>query len=382
MRIFLMWDGPSQEFDFPMPTMELLDVLDQMHSAPGNTAVDFEIVDCDSAYAPLDVLYGQVFRADIFKLNLFAHRYEMMEKPDRIIYQALLSRFEPTDFEQVLRLTYGLEQVPCICAKDVAELGRFSIENAMLPEIERCPEEMLPLLGRTEVGKAMLARNGGVLIDGYYCEPEHYEMPDIRIEIQKPEDVFFRLLIGRMERDDRDAQWLSLPCTEEQIHEIEVSQGLVIGSMYCYRLDSCIPEIGRASLSGMRDFHLLNDLAKQLAGLEPLERRKLKAVMELEELSTLQDALDAVGRLPAYQFDPAVNDNSDYAQEFLTRNLPEQFDADMLAGVEMQELGANLLRRMKGQVTAYGAIARCDDLYALPVMEPELDETPQMGGMA
>ena len=80
--------------------------------------------------------------------------------------------------------------------------------------------------------------------------------------------------------------------------------------------------------------------------------------------------------------DDTVNDNSDYAQEFLTRNLPEQFDADMLAGVEMQELGANLLRRMKGQVTAYGAIARCDDLYALPVMEPELDETPQMGGMA
>ena len=48
----------------------------------------------------------------------------------------------------------------------------------------------------------------------------------------------------------------------------------------------------------------------------------------------------------------------------------------------MQELGANLLRRMKGQVTAYGAIARCEDLYALPVMEHELDETPQMGGMA
>ena len=202
-----------------------------------------------------------------------------------------------------------------------------------------------------------------------------------RIEIQKPEGVFFRLLIGRMEQDDRAAQWLSLPCTEEQIHEIEEAQGLVIGSMYCYRLDSCIPEIGRASLSGMRNFHELNDLAQQLAGLEPMELRKLKAVMELEELSTLQETLDVIGRLAEYQFDPAVNDSSDYANEFLTQNLPEQFDAGVLVGVEMQELGANLLRRMKGQVTAYGAIARCEDLYALPVMEPELDETPQMGGM-
>ena len=228
----------------------------------------------------------------------------------------------------------------------------------------------------------MAERNGGVFTNGFYCEPDAYEVPDIRIEIQKPE-AFFRLLIGRNAADRNTAQWISLPCSEEQITEMESSFGAEMQALYCFELASALPGIRRCDLDGMQNFHTLNTLARQLAALRPMQLIKLKAVMTMEGLSSPQEVLDVIGRLAEYQFDQTVSNFSDYAQEYLLRNLPTNFDASVLDDVGLYDLGKALLHRQNGRITAYGAVCRGEDLYALLTpAETEQAETMEMGGQS
>lgn len=190
MTLKLMWDGETQEYAFPREVLELQDILDRMHCTPGESQIDFEICDWQPEYMPLYSLYDCVFRADIYKLNLFVQRYEAMSEQEQVVYGAVLSRNKPQSFGMILKMTYGLDSVPVIPAMGFADVGRFCIEHEMLPEIADFPPQMRPLLGCAEVGKMMAERNGGVFTNGFYCEPDAYEVPDIRIEIQKPEAFF------------------------------------------------------------------------------------------------------------------------------------------------------------------------------------------------
>ena len=382
MRLKLMHDEEVLEIAFPRETLELQDILDRMHCAPGESQIGFEFCDWQSDYMPMRSLYEQVLRADIYKLNLFVQRYEAMSEQEQAVFGAVLSRHKPQSFGQILKMTYGLDSVPVIPAKSFADVGRFCIEHEMLPEIADFPPQMRPLLGCAEVGRMMAERGGGVFTNGIYCEPDAFEMPDIRIGIQKPEGVFFRLLIGRNAADKHTAQWISLPCSDEQIAEMESDLGAEMQALYCFTFSSAIPWIRRCDLDGMQNFHTLNLLARQLAEPRPMQLIKLKAVMAMEGATRPQDALDILGRLAEYRFDQSVSNYSDYAQAYLLRNLPERFDASVLEKVGLYDLGTAILRRQQGRITPYGAVCRGEDLYALltPV-DTEQAESMEMGGM-
>lgn len=153
--------------------------------------------------------------------------------------------------------------------------------------------------------------------------------------------------------------------------------------LYCFELSSALPGIRCCDLDGMQNFHTMNALARQLAELRPMQCIKLKAVMTMEGLTHPQDVLDAIGRLSEYQFDKTVSNYSDYAQEYLLRNLPESFDASVLDDVGLYDLGKALLHRQNGRITAYGAVCHGEDLYALLMpSDAEQTETMEMGGQS
>ncbi len=235
-------------------------------------------------------------------------------------FRSLLVENPESSFEDMLLMTYGLDSVMVYPCGNCYELGETVIENEMIPELESCSDEILELLDREKVGKLMCEREGGQFVDGCYCLTSGYEQPDISIEIGRPENCFFRLLIVPEEEKIEQAQWLSLPC------ETEITPDLCNG--ICLDVQSVLPNL---TLDDAHKIDALNDLAKLLSELSHDDFVKLKAVMEAENIHDIAETLDCIGRLSEYQLDRNISDSSDFGQV-----IPE---------------------RKQGEITSYGAIS-------------------------
>lgn len=369
-------NGLSREF--PMTAFELEDTLDRL-GADGS-AVDFSISEYENTNLPRELRRN--FIADIYKLNLFAERIEKLDNMEMKAFKSLLTANPDSDLDDMLLMTYGLDCVPVWPCSDFAELGEAMIENDMVEELNEFPDELIDLIDREKIGRLCQEREDGIFVDGYYCVPSSYEPPDINIEIGEPERCFFRLLIAPAPINDEStepfAQWLSLPCEKENLNEIAKDLGIDrIQDMAYYNFQSAIPAITEESFGDMHRIDELNVLAQRLSELSDYDFVKLKAVMEAENYSSIDDACSAMHKLSEYEFDGTVHDYSSFGHEYLARNLPTDFDLSALDGVDFQNFGQKILQEKCGAITDYGAVSgQGQQLYSsLAVqVEEELEE--------
>ena len=229
MKIYLKDGNYTLAKDFPMSVFEIRDTLDRLRKFQSREVL-FRLSEFGNTELPQS-LCGKEFSADIYKLNLFAERYEKLKYPEAAAFKSLLKANPDSSFDDMLLMSYGLDSVPVFPCEDLHELGEMAIENDMLCELEDCSDEMLELLDREHIGQIMCERDGGMFVDGYYCVPSCYERPDMNIEIGEPDKRFFRLLIAPAPTNDESteqfAQWLSLPCDKENLNDI--AKDLCIG---------------------------------------------------------------------------------------------------------------------------------------------------------
>ena len=204
MKVNLFFNRTHQPENFPVSVLKLQDILDRRQTPQDESTVVFSFEDSLPYKLKL-----KTFSADIYRLNVFAQCYEQLTDAKKAVFSAVVDSMEINDFEDVFLLTYGLDAVPVIKAETLEEVGQFCIDHEMLPELEHCPEEILPYLDRKEIGKTRMLRYSGILQNGFYCEPEQYQKLDITVEIQKPEKEFFRVLIGMNTEDRKFSQWIS-----------------------------------------------------------------------------------------------------------------------------------------------------------------------------
>jgi len=167
MKIHLFFNRMQQPENFPVSVLKLQDILDRRQTPQDESTVVFSFV--DSLPSKLKI---KTFSADIYRLNVFAQYYEKLTDAKKAVFSAVVNSMEINDFEDVFLLTYGLDAVPVIKAETLEDVGQFCIDHEMLPELERCPEEILPYLDRKEIGKTRMLRYSGILQNGFYCEPE------------------------------------------------------------------------------------------------------------------------------------------------------------------------------------------------------------------
>ena len=184
----------SMSKEFPINVFEIQDTLDRLKIPDDKPIVAFSISEYDNMELPYS-LCSREFSADIYRLNLFAERLENLNSSEMTAFRSLLKANPESSFEDILKMTYGLDSVMVYPCRDCRELGETVIENEMIPELESCSDEILQLLDPEKVGRLMQEREGGVFIDEHYCMTSDYEPPDINIEIGRPENCFFRLLI-------------------------------------------------------------------------------------------------------------------------------------------------------------------------------------------
>ena len=353
----------SMSKEFPMNVFEIQDTLDRLKIPDDKPIVAFSISEYDNMELPY-TLCRREFSADIYRLNLFTERLENLDFSEMTAFKSLLIANPECSFEDMLKMTYGLDSVMIYPCRDCCELGETVIENEMIPELESCSDEILELLDREKIGRLMQEREGGVFIDGHYCVTSGYEAPDINIEIGRPEKCFFRLLIVPEEEKIEQAQWVSLPCEEEIA--CDFYNGI------CLDFQSALPNL---KFDDAHKIGTLNELAEQISQLSHDDFMKLKAVMETENVCEISDTLDRIGRLDEYQFDRNIFDQSDFGRAYLLKNIHKNFDCSAFKDMNLYDFGQVILERKQGEITSYGAISgRGEKLYTALTAAPEIVE--------
>lgn len=328
------------------------------------------------------------------ELNFLAKRLEEIsaDKTDItpiIAYRALLRK--PLDtIKEAINRTYDLETVPVYPCKDLAEYGEIVLDNEFLEELKDVPDEVYNLLDAEKVGRAMMEREGGVFIDGYYAIADSYE-PALVYDEELPEpqeDWVFSLEVAGIPERAEDfhkmkTEILTLPADEQYMQDIAEAIGeRHIDECVSMKFESAISQINNDVWS-MEEIYLLNDVARGYTELSREDAAKFKAALESEQPQSLDRIEYIMKYLDNFEFDNTM-DRKAYAEEFHARILPPNLDKNVFSVCCTDKLGEMILGECNCKYTDYGIISE----YGGSLFP--IDKTPQqeqksdfkMGGMS
>lgn len=370
MKIQLRYGDKMARWIFPISAMNVQDILDRMNVQSGRE-IEFRFSNYDMVDLPSNCL-GRWKKTDIYKLNVFVERYEQLEEYQKAGFKSVLMKNPDRSIDDMIAMTYGVEGVPVYPADDYAELGEIAVDSEMLPELADCSDEVIELLDMDKVGRLLAKRDDGILLDGYYCMPESYEKPDIYITIEMPENRFFRVLASPLADDISCGRYFDLPEDMRDLYDFARKWNADPEEM-CYPEVKCVlPNITDVFYDEVDWVSDMIALSEQLIGMSHSQIVKLKAVMEAENIQTFSGTRKAIECLNEYDFDPMVQDESQFGKAYACRVFPTNFDWSILENCDMYDFGHEVLRRKCGEVTEYGALSgRGQKLYTALTVSQE-----------
>ena len=370
MTIRLRYGDKEMSWGLPVSAIHLQDILDRMNVQSGRE-IELMFSKYDMVDLPANIL-DKWYKADIFKLNVFAERFQRLEDHQKAGFKSVLMRNPDSSIDDMIAMTYGIDGVPVYPASTYAEFGEIAVDSEMLPELEECSDEVIGLLDYEKVGKLLAERDNGVLLDGYYCMPDSYEEPDISLTIEVPEKRFFRVLVSPSATTIDQAQWFNLPEDIRRLREYSAECNSTPEHMYITEVESVLPNITDAAYYEAYWVEDMIALSEQMTCMNKAQIVKLKAVMEAENIQTFSGVRDAIDCLREYDFDPMVQDESQYGKAYACRVFPTNFDWSILENCDMNDFGKLVLSRKHGELTEYGVLSgRGQKLYTTLTAEPE-----------
>lgn len=355
----------SRPIYLPTDTFDIRDELDKLR-ADGDTQLRIRITDCNE----VKELVGKEFDTDLYKMNFLAERIETDDPKRNVQMAALLTVRPERTVDELIRMTYSdsVSVYPCAGYK---ELGEMVIDNELLPGLNHVPDSLLPMLDREQIGKRFAEQENGVFAGGYYCLPTEYEEPQIDVEIAKPKDVFFSLiLVPYGKAPDQYGQRFDLPCSKETLNSFASECGVPLDKMNYYSLRSSVP-----LMYDPMSVTALNDLAVCLAALEYDEFVKLKAVMQTMPTMNTEHTMELLTHLNEYDLDRQVGTSDDYGRSYLEKFLPPEFSPRVFEDTDLTEIGDEVLLFKKGQITTYGAISGEGEQLYTPIVDKTMEES-------
>ena len=368
-------------------------IIDAMDRAKVFGKASLRIESCDE----FPELNGYKFSEEptLDELNFLAKRLEIIsaDKEDitpSIAYRALLQKPMDTINEAINR-TYNLQTIPVYPCRNVYAYGEIVLENEMLEELDDVPDEVYELLDPDKVGRAMADREGGVFIDGYYAVASGYEPALVYDEAlpESLEDWVFRLEISGVPERPEDiskmkTEILTLPADEKYMQKIAEQLGeKCIGDCNITKFESALPQIDDSAVESSEDIYSLNEIAKKYSELSRENAVKFKAVLQNENWSSIDEAEDILRNLGGYDFDFGIEDIGDYGEKYLAKQLPPEFDKDLLSGIGSVEFTRNLLAANGCKFTEYGVVSGYGGHLYSPIIAPEQEQKNdfEMGGI-
>lgn len=367
------------------------EVIDAMDTEKIFGETFLRITECDE----VPELAGYEFSEEptLDELNFLAKRIEDIseEKTEIIAYRALLQKPFDTIREAINR-TYNLETIPVYPCKSLYSYGEIVLENEFLVELREIPDEVYELLDPDKVGRAMMEREGGVFIGGYYAIPDSYE-PYLEYDdelSERMDDWVFQLEITGNPAAGEDVskkgfEVLTLPADEEYMRQLAEKVGEdYIDECVGMGFKSAIPQIQDDCFDSMENIYALNDIARKYSELSREDAAKFKAVLE-HELWRGWDKINAIlNGLDCYEFDGTINYASEFGAKYLSKHLPPDFDRSLLKGACTAEFAQKILSANECAFTEYGVVSkRGGHLYSM-VEAPDQEQktTMEMGGIS
>ena len=154
MTVKLRYGDKDVNWGLPVSAINLQDILDRMNVQNGRE-IEFMFSKYDMVDLPADV-FDKWQKADIYKLNLFAERFQQLENHQKAGFKSRIMRNPDSSIDDMIAMTYGIDCIPVYPAKNYAEIGEIAVDNEMLPELEECSDELIGLLDYEKVGKLLV----------------------------------------------------------------------------------------------------------------------------------------------------------------------------------------------------------------------------------
>ena len=370
MTIRLRYGDKEMSWGMPVSAINLQDILDRMNVQSGRE-IEFMFSKYDMVDLPANIL-DKWYKADIYKLNVFADRFQRLEDHQKAGFKSVLMRNPDSSIDDMIAMTYGIDCVPVYPAATYAEIVEIAIDNDMLPEIEECSDAVIGLLDYEKVGKLLAERDNGIFVDGYYCMPDSYEEPDISLTIEVPDKRFFRVLVSPSATTTDQAQWFNLPEDIRRLREYSAAHNSTPEQMYITEVESVLPNITDAAYYEAYWVEDMIALSEQMICMSKAQVVKLKAVMEAENIQTFSGVRKAIDCVNEYDFDSMVQDESQYGKVYACRVFPTNFDWSILENCDMDDFGKQVLSRKHGVLTEYGVLSgKGQKLYTILTSESE-----------
>ncbi len=367
--------------ELPAKEYEVRDALQQIR-AVGRNDGDITISVLESPVLP-SLVGARIDFPTLEEMEFLAKRLAGLDEDQRTVLQAVSPRVISGDEEEIvsmrdlINMTYGLDRVSVISniATD-EQLGEFVIENDLNEVITEMYEEGHYYLDRALVGRTQREDEGGVFVGNRYVVAGEYEMPNVydgeRLPTEElpPAWYAFALKIAKApmsnpEETADSAEWIYLPMSKGVANRTAKTHGEhSIETCVYFGFESPVPQITEEMFGDMVEFDKLNALAEKMAVMAPTDQVKFKAVLCLEEPSSIEEVLEISDHLHEYEFTAESCEEDDFFKEYLTHHLPTDFDTEWLNNIVTQAQGRQLINQIGGKETPYGIVSgRGHSLY-------------------
>lgn len=308
------------------------------------------------------------------ELNFLAHRISKMNEHDKIAFTgcAMMGDGHPS-MQFLINLTYNLDNVHAVPAKNDQELGKFYVDNDFIDAVNHVPpeyqEEILEWLDYEKIGCCRRETEGGVFHNGFYVVNTSGTLDTVYDGVQLPDmpeepAYVFRLRLAEASRtsDNSGPEHcvpLLLPAAGGEILAAlkQIGAASLEECALCH-CESPIPALEQA-FSFSEDIGRMNLLAEHIRSLEERgELPKLKAVLEIHDWADVDQVLDLTLNLDCYDFFPELLPDI-YGEEIIIKHGLDTSD-NAFALFDFGDFGERMMHKDKLLLTDYGAIRRND----------------------
>ena len=376
--------GQSCKLELPATDYELLDALERLRMAPGESP-GWKI----TGHTSFEYLHAYLdSECSLYELNNLSCRLGSMDHRqltafEGLFHMALQKREGPMSVADIFTYANSIDCCHVVGeARNDSQLGRFYAENGFIPDIEAVPDSIFELLDFEHLGRRARVAEGGVFTKCGYVVLHDSLKPVTEPVDTAPHvpDYAFRLLIDRYPFEDNNQPEmqvrLELPATEERIAQALEECGAPSWEEVTYEMeDSAIP--GWKDNLECDDIAQFNELAVIIKSLEADgELPKLKAVLHATHCDDAGTAIAVAEDLDAYIYEPDKRTARDVALEDLRCTVSEPTLSLLLPHVYLEAYGLDLLASEDAAMTPYGLVASRDGSMLLA---PE--DAPSQGGM-
>lgn len=365
------------ELLLPAADYEIKDAMQRTRAVGRENTVEVSILECDILPELQDI------RLDTFsldELNFLAKRLSFLPNEELPVFYAVTEQIfndadeNPVSIKDLINCTYSLDTVPV--AHNVSNLS----------ELEGIPESAVPFLNAEQIGRVQQKNDSGVFDGRLYIPTVHYDRPEIYDGVTLPDeessDFAIRLLVSgtpeHIKGDPVDrAIWLNLPMASDILANYAAAFNEAdIGDCVYYDFESVIPQITSEMFGSMRDIQTLNKLAAEISIMSEAEQVKFKAILDAENMASIQDVLNAAQNLWRYEFTAEPDTADTFFKKYIFENTSTEFDSKWLENLLPRNEADKLLGCLGATLTDYGVIsARNGHLFEpVPYDEPEAKE--------